>query len=469
MEKNNKEIYLAALRSDLRVFLRQSFDTLYPGKEFQQNWHIDAVLYCLEESIEGRLPRLIINLPPRQLKSFIVSIVLPAFILGLDPTAKIICVSYSDELAKALSRDFKRIIESDWYRRIFAHVRPTKMTENEFATDAGGSRYATSVGGTLTGRGGDFIIIDDPIKPEDAFSDKARAATNEWYGSTLLSRLDDKAKSVLILVMQRLHVNDLTGFVEASGGFHKLALPAIAPKDELIPLSDDTAYERLAGEVLHEQREDLATVEAIRDQIGSYNFVAQYQQTPETPEGSLIKRKYIQVIGPSHPIQPGLWHWVSIDSALSTAETADYSALSFGYSNREGHYVLFAERGRWDFEVLLKKALAYIERYPRVTFIVEAAGSGISLIQYLRKRGIPCFSSMPRYDKMARAAWTLPTFAAGRVFLVNEPGNNEWVEPYINELVSFPNGRFDDQVDSLVQALTWAEPRVNPGGRITFA
>jgi predicted phage terminase large subunit-like protein len=466
MEKNNKEIYLAALRSDLRVFLRQSFDTLYPGKEFQQNWHIDAVLYCLEESIEGRLPRLIINLPPRQLKSFIVSIVLPAFILGLDPTAKIICVSYSDELAKALSRDFKRIIESDWYRRIFAHVRPTKMTENEFATDAGGSRYATSVGGTLTGRGGDFIIIDDPIKPEDAFSDKARAATNEWYGSTLLSRLDDKAKSVLILVMQRLHVNDLTGFVEASGGFHKLALPAIAPKDELIPLSDDTAYERLAGEVLHEQREDLATVEAIRDQIGSYNFVAQYQQTPETPEGSLIKRKYIQVIGPSHPIQPGLWHWVSIDSALSTSETADYSALSFGYSNREGHYVLFAERGRWDFEVLLKKALAYIERYPSVTFIVEAAGSGISLIQYLRRRGLPCFSSTPRSDKTVRAAWTLPTFAAGRVFIVSKPGQNDWVEPYINELVSFPNGRFDDQVDSLVHALIWAEPRVNPGGRI---
>ena len=262
---------------------------------------------------------MIINLPPRQLKSFIVSSVLPAFILGLDPTAKTICVSYSDELAKALSRDFKRIVESDWYRRVFPEVRPTKMTENEFVTDAGGSRYATSVGGTLTGRGGDFIIIDDPIKPEDAFSDKARASTNEWYRSTLLSRLDDKAKSVLILVMQRLHVNDLTGFVEASGGFHKLSLPAIALRDEHIPLSDHEAYDRLADEVLHEEREDRATLEAIRDQIGSYNFAAQYQQRPETPEGSLIKRKYIQVIGPSHPIRPGGWHWVSIDSALSTS------------------------------------------------------------------------------------------------------------------------------------------------------
>jgi predicted phage terminase large subunit-like protein len=466
MERHAKEIYLAALRSDLRVFVRHSFQWLYRDKQFLDNWHIDAVLYRLEESIEGRLPRLIINLPPRQLKSFIVSIALPAFLLGLDPTAKIICVSYSDELAKALARDFKRIVESDWYRRVFAHVRPIKKTESEFATDLGGSRYATSVGGTLTGRGGDFIIIYDPIKPEDAFSDKARASINEWYRSTLLSRLDDKAKSVLILIMQRLHVNDLTGFVEASGGFHKLALPAIATRDELIPLSDHEAYPRLANEVLHEEREDLATLEAIRDQIGGYNFAAQYQQTPETPEGSLIKRKYIQVVGPSHPMRPGGSHWVSIDSALSTSETADYSALSFGYSNRDGHYVLFAERGRWDFEALLSKALAYRERYPRVTFIVEAAGSGISLIQYLCKRAIPCFWSKPKGDKIARAARTLPTFDAKRVFLVRKPGEDDWVEPYINELVSFPHGRFDDQVDSLVQALSWAEPLVNPGGRV---
>ena len=399
MKMNKKEAYFAAVRSDLKVFVQQCFGTLNPGNLFLDNWHIDAVLYCLRQSIEGKRPRLIINLPPRQLKSFLVSSVLPAFILGRDPTAKIICVSYSDELAKTLSRDFKRIVESDWYRRVFPEVRPTKMTENEFATDVGGSRYATSVGGTLTGRGGDFIIIDDPIKPEDAFSDKGRNSVNEWHRSTLLSRLDDKAKSVLILVMQRLHVNDLTGFVEASGGFHKLCLPAIATSDEVIPLSDHEAYQRVADEVLHEERDDLSTLDSIRDQIGPYNFAAQYQQRPEAPEGSLIKRKYIQIVGPSHPIQEGGQHWVSIDSALSTKETADYSALSFGYSSREGHYVLFAERGRWDYEVLLGKALAYLGRYPRVTFIVETAGSGISLIQYLGKRGISCFSSYPKDDK----------------------------------------------------------------------
>ena len=151
-----EEAYLAAIGSDLKVFLRQAFETIYPGKAFLDNWHIDAIVHCLERSIEGHMPRLIINLPPRQLKSFIVSVALPAFILGVDPSAKIICISYSDDLAKALARDFKRIIESAWYRKVFPDVRPTKMTESEFATDQGGTRYATSVGGTLTGRGGRF-------------------------------------------------------------------------------------------------------------------------------------------------------------------------------------------------------------------------------------------------------------------------------------------------------------------------
>lgn len=466
MAFTKKEAYLAAIRSDLKVFMRQAFDTIYPGKTFMDNWHIDAIIYSLESCIEGNASRLIINLPPRQLKSFIVSVVLPAFMLGMDPTAKIICVSYSDELAKTLSRDFKRIIESGWYQMVFPHVRPSKMTENEFATDVGGTRYATSVGGTLTGRGGDFIIIDDPIKPEDAQSDKVRQSTNEWYKNTLLSRLDDKKKSVLILVMQRLHVNDLTGFAEASGGFHKLSLPAIADKDEHIAVSETEMYFRQEGEPLHEKRDGMDTLERIRDEIGPYNFSSQYQQSPECPDGAMFKRKWINFIDQPPPRvgQEGCL-CVSIDTALSTSETADYSAISLIFSNKNGHYVLFAERGRWDYETLLGKALSYVRRYGHgVIFVVEAAGSGISLIHSLRKAKLSCFHYQPEDSKMVRAAYALPIIHSGRLYILDQEGHNHWVEPYINELVSFPNGRFDDQVDSLMQLLLWAERRVNPFG-----
>lgn len=465
MKYSNQEVYLAAVRSDFKVFLRQSFNTIYPSKEFMDSWHVDAIVHCLTLSIEGKMPRLIINLPPRHLKSFIVSVALPAFILGMDPTAKIICISYSDDLAKTLSRDFKRIVESEWYKKIFTHVRPSKMTESEFATTEGGFRLATSVGGTLTGRGGDFIIIDDPIKPEDAQSEKVRVSTNEWYKNTLLSRLEDKKSSILILVMQRLHVNDLTGFVEAGGGFHKLSLPAIATKDERVPVNDTEFYVRSEGEPLHEEREDADTLEKIRDQVGSFNFSSQYQQAPECSEGAMFKRKWLKIVNKAPEIRSHGLLCVSIDTALSTSETADYSAISVVYSNEDGHHVLFAERGRWDYETLVSKARAHIDRYgEEIVFIIEAAGSGISLYNTLKKAELRCFYYRPKDDKGVRAAYALPIIHSGRLYIVDKEGKNEWVEPYINELVSFPHGRFDDQVDSLVQVLTWAERQINPHG-----
>lgn len=464
MSKAKEQAFWAAVRSDPKIFLRQAFKTIYPGKEFLDNWHIDAILYHLTLGFRGKLPRLIINLPPRHLKSFIVSVVWPAFVLGQDPSAKIISVCYSDELAKVLARDFRRLMESDWYRKVFTNVKITKSVEGELVTDQGGGRFATSVGGTLTGRGGDFIIIDDPLKPEDALSDRARHSNNEWFKSTLLSRLDDKERSVLILVMQRLHVNDLTGYVEGSG-FRKLSFPAIALEDERIEVGDAQHYDRLAGEALHADRESLPLLEKIRLEIGSQYFTAQYQQRPDAPEGAMIKRKYLNLVERLPNASPYGRLWVSIDSAASTSETADYSAITLGYSVPRGHYIARCERGRWDYDALLRKARAYRDKFPEITFIVEAASTGLPLLYALRKIHQRVFWHTPKEDKMVRAARVLPIFAEGRVFILNVPNQNAWVAPLINELLSFPFGRFDDQVDSVVQAVFWAEMHVNPGRR----
>ncbi len=469
MKVTELDAFWAAVGVDMKVFMQQSFTTIYPGKEFLDNWHIDAIIFHLEQCICGEIPRLIINMPPRHLKSFIASVVLPAFILGRDPSAKIICISYSDDLARMLARDFRRIVESPWYQKLFPKVRPLKMTENEFVTESGGFRYATSVGGTLTGRGGDFIIIDDPIKPDDTMSEKVRNSTNEWYKSTLLSRLDDKKHSVLILVMQRLHVNDLTGFVEGSGAFKKLSLPAIAPKDEHIPIGIEEYHHRLTDTALHEEREGIDTLNKMRDEVGAFNFAAQYQQRPEMPEGSLIKRKWINVVEQAPLIDENGYLIVSIDAAASTSDTADYSAITLIYSKDAKHYVLHAERGRWDFETLKNKADAYVQKYGiRITFIIENASAGISLLYYLKSKGLRHFHDTPREDKVVRVARQLPTIASGRLLIVSRTGQNSWVEPFISELVNFPNGRFDDQVDSLVQAIRWAEPRVNSRSSVTL-
>jgi predicted phage terminase large subunit-like protein len=462
MSATDIKVYFSAVRADFKVFLQQAFATLHPGTPFLNNWHLDAIIHCLEQGLHGKMPRLAINLPPRHMKSLIVATAWPAFVMGRDPTAKFICVSYSDDLARHHAREFRRLVESPWYRATFPELKLTKSTEGEVVTDQGGYRYTTSVGGTLTGRGADFIIIDDPIKPDDARSDKARESVNEWFRSTLVSRLDDKEFSVMILVMQRVHVNDLTGYLEAGGGVHRLSLSAIARREETIALRGGQWHQRLVGDVLHPERESLVALERIRRELGPLNFSAQYQQAPETPDGSLFKLKWFKRIDKLPKIGPYATLYCSIDSAVSTAQTADYSAISLILVDGRNFYVMSAERGRWDYEQLKAKALAYCARYKAVSFVIEAASSGISLIQYLRSKQITCFWYTPKLDKMARACNALPIVAAGRVHLLETPGKCDWVPIYLNEFVTFPFGRFDDQVDSLVQLLPWADARHNP-------
>ena len=181
------------------------------------NWHIEAIAYQLTEIAAGRTPRLVVTVPPRSLKSICASVALPAWLLGHDPTRRIICASYAQELSVKLANDFRLVVTSDWYRRLFPHTRldPQKNTETEVVTTARGYRLATSVGGVLTGRGADLIVIDDPMKPQDALSDTKRQAVQQWFDTTLLSRLDDKDRGAILLVMQRLHVEDLAGHVLA--------------------------------------------------------------------------------------------------------------------------------------------------------------------------------------------------------------------------------------------------------------
>ena len=168
----------ALLRNDFRVFVEKVFMTLTPGQTFIRSWHLEAIAYQLERVRRGEIKRLIINMPPRSLKSIMASVAFPAFILGRDPTRRIICASYSGELAKKHSNDFRAVFDLAWYRSTFPGTRvgPFKNNETEIELTERGFRLATSVGGTLTGRGGDIIIIDDPLKPDDALSETKRSA-----------------------------------------------------------------------------------------------------------------------------------------------------------------------------------------------------------------------------------------------------------------------------------------------------
>ena len=276
----------AVLRRDLASFIRKSARSLSPGTPFQDNWHIKAIAWHLDEVRKGRIRRLIINMPPRSLKSISASVAFPAFVLGHDPTRRVICVSYGTELSTKLMNDFRAVVDSPWYRSAFPATRfGGKNSESEVETTCRGLRLATSIGGTLTGRGGHLIVIDDPLKPVDALSQPKRESANQWFANTLLSRLDDKRTGAIVIVMQRVHMDDLTGFVtDGSDEWTVLTLPAIADEDESIRIGDERWHHRRVGDLLHPEREPLQVLESMRQSLGSDLFSAQYQQAP-VPEG----------------------------------------------------------------------------------------------------------------------------------------------------------------------------------------
>ena len=295
MNQSEQKLFNAALRTDFRAFAHRCMLWLNPGAPYLHNWHIDAIAYQLDRVMRGETTRLIINLPPRSLKSILVSVIFPAFLLGHDPSRKIFGISYGGEIAAKHASDFRSIVESAWYRKAFPKMQTTRMANSDVFTTMRGFRKTTSVNATLTGLGGDCFIIDDPIKPVDAQSDALRNAVNNWFSNTLSSRLDNKATGIIIVVMQRVHLNDLTGhLLENSRGWELLKLPAIAEVGESVPLAEGRFHVRRPGEVLHPEREPREVLDNMLREQGPDIFSAQYQQEPVPPGGALIKREWLR-------------------------------------------------------------------------------------------------------------------------------------------------------------------------------
>lgn len=276
----NLQVTSALLRSHLPSFIQKCFLTLNPGSIYHGNWHILAIAWHLDQVRLGKVKRLIICMPPRSLKSISSSVAFPAFIHANDPAKRIIVVSYGQDLSVKLQNDYRLILSAGWYKALFPNTRIGKYkdSESEVILTGKGGRLATSIGGVLTGRGADIIIIDDPLKPGDAMSEPKRSAVNEFFGSTLLSRLDDKQNSAIVIVTQRVHADDLVGHVLANSpdDWTVLNLSAIAQEEQRIRISDRKEYCRKSGELLHPQREPQEVLDQLRRDMGSYAFEAQY-------------------------------------------------------------------------------------------------------------------------------------------------------------------------------------------------
>lgn len=455
-----RDILNAALRRDLSCFIEKCFDTVAPGQPYLPNWHIDAIAWHLQEVIAGRSKRLIITLPPRHLKSICCSVALPAWALGHRPYCRIICASYAQDLAVKHARDFRAVMNSSWYHHAFPGVRidPGKDTELEVATTRHGFRLTTSVGGTLTGRGCNMAIIDDPLKASDATSDAKREFANQWFENTLYSRLDNKAEDAIIIVTQRLHVDDLVGHLLASGeGWSHLNLPAIADADEQFVLDDGRTFTRKAGEPLHADRESLETLAQIRRSMGSYEFAAQYLQNPLPLDGGLIQWGWFKSYDLRPQLQDGDFVTQSWDTASKPTQITDYSVCTTWLRRGGDHYLLEVWRERVDYPALKRTVVALAEQYQPDAVLIEDKSSGIQLIQDLQAEGrVRPIAINSQDDKITRMYGETAKFEAGCVCL---PSSASWLDDFKAELLQFPRGRYDDQVDSVSQYLRWISSR----------
>jgi predicted phage terminase large subunit-like protein len=444
----------AILRQDFEAFVRKVFHALCPGQTFIPVWFIKAVAYQLERVRRGEIRRLIINMPPRSLKSIMASVAFPAFVLGHDPTRRIICASYSGEYARRLSNDFRAVLGSPWYQDAFRGTRigPYKDSETEVELIRRGFRLATSTGGTLTGRGGDLIVIDDPLKPIDAMSEPKRNAANEWFLSTVISRLDDKRTGAIVIVMQRVHIDDLTGFVlRQPDDWTVLSLPAIAEGFESIPIAVDRVHERRPGEVLSPEREPREVLDRMRLQLGSDLFYAQYQQSPVPPGGLMIQRSWVRRYTEVPPAAAGSFVFQSWDTAAKGGPGNDWSVCStWLLTNDCQFYLLDVWRARVDYPTLKAKVEELAKQWGAHQVLVEEAGTAIGLLAELKYRVRGLTGIKPDRDKETRMSIASALFEAGQVHF---PERAVWLAELEAELFSFPASRHDDQVDSISQAI----------------
>ena len=447
------------LRTEFCAFAEKTFGTVCPGQTFLPNWHLNAIGHALERVVAGETKRLIILMPPRNLKSICASVALPAWLLGRDPTRQIICVSYSADLAAKHARDCRAVMMAPWYQSVFPSTRidPAKAAETEFMTMKRGFRLATSTGGTLTGRGGDILIIDDPMKPADAQSEARRLDCQQWYSNTLLSRLDDKVNGAIILVMQRLHIDDLAGYLMGQGGWEILELPAIAEAEQVIPIGPRRVHHRALDDVLHPEREPREALERLKIDMGSYDFNAQYQQAPVPAGGNMIKWKWFGFFSDAPPMRDGAIIVQSWDTASSMSELASYSVGITALIDKSGTiWVLDLVRGRWEFTDLKRETITAARHHQPKVILVEDQASGTPLQQILKREGWSAIAIKPKGDKVMRMHAHTASLEAAKVFLRKDA---RWLDEFRCELLAFPHGKHDDQVDALSQLMTWDEER----------
>lgn len=441
--QHNIRLLQALLRSDLPSFTGKTFFTVSPGSQYLHNWHIHSISNKLQQVMEGKINRLIINIPPRYLKSICVSVAWSAWLMGHNPSIKIMAASYSQTLSNKHSQDCRLILNSPWYQNLFPSTKISKgeNQKSKFVTTERGFRFATSTGGTATGEGGDILIVDDPQNPNKINSKKYRENTIEWFEQTFISRLNNKKTGAIVIVMQRLHAEDLCGYL-------------LENKRDQWDLLKIPAIDENTGLALHPERENLQSLDKLKLELGDYNFSAQYLQNPIPNKGAMVNKSWFKYYSSIDKLEFSqiIQSW---DTAIKAKDEHDYSVgITIGVSG-DKYYILDVLRAKSEFPGLINMVKNFASKWTPKAILVEDKSSGQSLIQSLEQK-LPLIAIKPKFDKITRFAAHTPLFESGRIFIKSDA---PWKLALEQELLSFPKSSHDDQVDALSQAFNYLQQR----------
>lgn len=482
-------------RRSLGYFTRQAWRLVEPGSPFVPNWHIDAIAEHLEAVSRREIRRLIINIPPRHMKSLGTAVFWPAWEWLQRPETRFLFASYAASLSTRDSLKCRRLIQTEGagqddpdrtvvekvgyqglLRLLYGdeawELTGDQNAKTRFENTRTGYRLATSVGGTATGEGGDVIVIDDPHKADEAESDVVREGVIEWHDGTMSTRLNDPKTGAEVLIMQRLHEADLTGHILAQDDGHgqwtHLCLPAEYEPRHPFVWPDDPRTE--PGELLWPDRVGPDELVALKRQMGSYKTAGQLQQRPAPEEGGILKRAWWRWYPPDAP-WPHFHEVVqSWDMAFKDTDGSDYVVGQVWGRFFADKYLLRQVRRRIEFTETVhavRDLTGWVEQrlpaHRAHAKLVEDKANGPAVIATLRHEIAGLIAVDPEGDKVARARAVAPDVEAGNVYLpgfANGDGSDYdrtrtegWVQQLVDECAAFPNAVNDDQVDALSQAL----------------
>ena len=461
------DLVLRQSNEDFISFVRAVAPTLI--SDWKMGRHIKVLVDKLQGVKEGRIKRLMVFLPPRSSKSVICSKIFPAWYIGNNPQHEILTISHSDQLASDFGRSVRDIVNTEQFQNVFPGValRSDVRAAGKWKTNLNGTYYAAGVRSQIAGRGAHIAILDDAMSEEDSFSEAGRRYIKEWYPAGLRTRIMPGGS--IVIINTRYHHDDLCGWLlkqeeimdmESTYPWDVVKIPAWVDEEssDLLDLPVGTSYfpEWKPDEVLRVDEEEIVASN------GSRYWESLYMQNPTPEEGGIIKKRWLQKWDHSEP--PSCDFIIqTYDTAFSTRTTADFSVIqTWGifdmpeedYEGRElwgSNLILLGNtRGKFEYPDLRKISQELYNEYKPDVCIIEKKASGQSLIQDLRRSGLPVMEYNPDKDKVSRVYAASPMLESGRVWL---PDGKRWSDELIEELITFPNGRNDDQVDALVMAV----------------